>query len=382
MAMILGTGLWIMHYMKHRPGILVTVSNFFIQIILPLILVTFWIDSLDSIKDRPELPYGFMEYKAFWNGIFLPDLWRISSFLQTHFDRIHVLNIENVSYIGMAADVFIILILIHFIYKIADKNANTIVLVADEFLNNLLITAFFILLFSFGLPFIIHTNWLKYTGRFQQFRSVGRFAWIFFYIINIYLFAWSYTNWTRRKTTFSHIILMLPVLLLLTDNLLMHRKMYVGNEKADKAMISETRIPFKPDQYQAILPFPFFFYGGEGFGIDDNCENIVNTEQLSLATGLPMIASNMDRTSAAQVIKNIAYSKNDHLPINVYKEYLSKKPILIMRANNCNIGPRESQLILKSIFVARSDKYTYYALYPDSIGKFNESLQEKRSLPN
>ncbi len=71
-----------------------------------------------------------------------------------------------------------------------------------------------LLLYSFGLPFILGLEWLiDLIGPVRQMRGIARFSWLFYYVMNIVTVYWLWEGWknARRK----HLALLLMILALL-----------------------------------------------------------------------------------------------------------------------------------------------------------------------
>ena len=67
----------------------------------------------------------------------------------------------------------------------------------------LLLSSIVLLLISFGLPFVIKgmEGFLSWTGPFRQFRSVGRFSWVFYYSIHLVLAISIYRFFKDKKSS-------------------------------------------------------------------------------------------------------------------------------------------------------------------------------------
>jgi hypothetical protein len=65
-------------------------------------------------------------------------------------------------------------------------------------------------------------------------------------------------------------------------------------------------IPVRFDEYQAILPNPFFHNGSEGFLWDGQANNVGQCFELSYQTGLPIMATMMSRTPIHQTLLHCA----------------------------------------------------------------------------
>jgi len=376
-ALLFGGLAWIFYYFRYRPNPSSLVLNAFIQLILPLLIVKLWLGLTDHITDRPSHPYGFTDYRAFYEGVFLPVGMQIGNFISLHIKQIRPLKFENYSYVGLAADLFMFVVLFRFFKQMFTWKWKNVLPTNNRLLNLFFVAGFIVLLISLGIPFLIHPQWLDYMGPLQQFRSFGRFAWVFFYVLNVCAFVWYFNLWQAKRTKpLAILYILIPLFLIVYDDFQFPRLpvpdiQAVANKKTILPKIN-------PASFQAILPLPYFFYGGEGVGFDDSCDNVEAAEELSLKTGLPLIASNMSRTSTSEALKNVAFARDDSMPLKVLADYKNRKPILITTTENCSLTPREKHWISMGSFLSGSGTTKYYSFSTDSIESFNRHEERFR----
>ncbi|HET8963029.1 MAG TPA: hypothetical protein VFM99_03985, partial [Chitinophagales bacterium] len=153
---------------------------------VPCIIIIVFMQLTDTVIDRPDVPYGFTNYRTTIGSLLAPDhgrvfaFWINMGFLQADF--------EGYAYIGLFAVVALSITLIYLISKIptAIKNSKFSLPVASEIFNYVF-AAILVLCFALGLPFIWgFDEWIEKIPIIRQFRSPGRFAWIFYYVVNVY----------------------------------------------------------------------------------------------------------------------------------------------------------------------------------------------------
>ena len=127
------------------------------------------------------------EFHAIWEGILTSLDQPYFQWINTNLITIQSVGIENKSYIGLVAAIGLVAIGIN-----ALKNRFKASLFAQEgkreqFLQLGFWAAFVLLVFAHGIPFTINgfAFLLDYAGPIRQFRSVGRFAWVFYYVANL-----------------------------------------------------------------------------------------------------------------------------------------------------------------------------------------------------
>ncbi|WP_157977014.1 hypothetical protein [Taibaiella helva] len=175
----------------------------------------------------------------------------------------------------------------------------------------------------------------KATRVVEQFRSLTRFAWPFywtFYIWIIYTLARVYLKVNRYARLF---IISSIVLLGGIETLDYGIKLYgsvnrlsVFGEK-EMAGFRSLRIPF--DQYQAILPIPYYNAGSEDYSVtfDDIHEVSRFSFQLGLYSHLPLMSCKMSRTPPAFSKAFYALVSGDSCS-PAMRSKLNSKPILVV----------------------------------------------------
>ncbi|RYU78416.1 hypothetical protein [Hymenobacter persicinus] len=144
----------------------------------------------------------------------------------------------------------------------------------------------------------------KITETAAHFRAVGRFQWPFFWAVNISVLValdyWLRTGALRLRWVIG-VALVLLAFLDTRDTLKHYRTSLLTNtltNTSNQPELSLLTANLNPGQYQAILPVPFFHVGSENMDltVDDDDQHSSHAFQLSLRTGLPLMASKMSRT--------------------------------------------------------------------------------------
>ncbi len=167
-----------------------------LQLIIP-VLIFYLITSHYShlSPDRPSKPYGFLVYKASPESVLLPLGVDYGKILHK-FWRFDNVQWEGVSYVGIIAAAGFFVLIAGLVRKILKRNWKTLFQVTDNyFLNIMFWASLAALLYSFGFPFIFGLDYLvEYLGPLQQMRAIGRFSWLFYFVMNIVAF-YSLWNW-------------------------------------------------------------------------------------------------------------------------------------------------------------------------------------------
>ncbi len=304
-----------------KKNIFSSILAYNLQIVLPAIYIVFyWLKIGNTVADRPSVPGGFLTYRALWQGIFVaPDSLFYSIFKWEKPFGFSLM--ENVVYLGLAATIglFILVLKRKTLTKINTINSRKINL------NAFLFASFLLFLLALGLPFII-LDWEKYlifTGALQQFRGVGRFAWVFFYVINIYVFY-----------KISERYIWILIVLAWADVLYLHREplpILPADFFTKKIQTTDFEQNIDWRKYQAILPLPYFSIGSEQFDISPEGHTLPYIFHFSIAKNIPCIGAQMSRTSFEQAYKLQRFGAFQNGEKPDYIKDLNSKPILVIQ---------------------------------------------------
>jgi hypothetical protein len=260
----------------------------------------------------------------------------------------------------------------------------------NKLLNTMLISAHIIVLFSMGLPFKIIPGYLPdIFGFLKEFRTVGRFAWVFYFIITIYT-TYILNNFIRYKYSNSrkiapYILIILYSGLMVFEGLSYHHE--VGNSiivspnyfaKNDDLKIDDSLNDLHLFDYQAILPLPFYHKGSENFSKPPTDKVLLYSEILSNKSALPLVSSYLARTSineSKQLMELLSPSEFDKPVINVFK---NQKPILVLYSRE-NLSKNESDLLKRAQLITGSSQFELYRLEFDSLFKVSSCRKSKKN---
>lgn len=321
-----------------------------LQIGIPIVVVPMLILYLDPVDDRTTWPWGFIVYRAYPESVFLSPgrpYWNWLNSIVT----IRNLQWEGIAYIGLVSTIVFFVILFKAIRNAAKRSwRNAWVITNHPVVNLLFWLSFLLLLFSFGIPFIFKMEFLlEYLGPIRQFRGIGRFAWLFFYMVNIVTF---WLLWQKLKGAKPVYLawLIVPLSILTYDSWYNSRwqKHYINNTlpELDYAFhTSATNICI--DEYQAIMPIPFFSVGSENYWHESACfDSMVKAYALSQLTGLPMNATYTSRSSVWRCVENLNLIMEPLRNFGVLKYYDPKKDILLFVDPNCTqISENERRIV-------------------------------------
>jgi len=354
---------WIKSYLPHL----------FIQIFLPFVL--FQLFSLGIPTDRTAYPWGFFASRAFPESVFLP-------IGKPYFGFLHIpyLKWEGMAFIGLVS-VFVFLILLY----TTIKQKKRFVFIENAFLNAILLVSLISLLFSFAYPFTWHLECLwNYMGPLRQFRASGRFAWLFYYSMNIIAFYYIWNWYVQNKTKLKVVVLSLAILMGLYDAILNTRRKAdnlqntipaifdTKNELAEDKWINNLNIA----EFQAIMPLPYFHVGSEVYWIDGTSESKEAAFTVSWKTGIPINAVQMSRTSISQTMENLSLYFEPNRPYSIINKYVTDKDILLLVAKNKKLNNNELRFVKYADLIDVNEKYSAYRLSVKNIQLLNSDYRE------
>lgn len=186
-------------------------------------------------------------------------------------------------------------------------------------------------------------NWLnplfwlhKFTHYVEQFRSLARFAWVFYWIFYLWIALVFAALIHRGKGSLKWLIYGLIITFgsVETIDYVAHLRENANDENlfSTGALQSIKKLPLNWEKYQAILPLPFYMVGCEAgeynYTIDDIPEVSEFSYQLSYYSGLPLMAQKLSRTTVKHSRLLLEMVKDSVLPQEIQAR-LTHRPILV-----------------------------------------------------
>jgi hypothetical protein len=326
----------------------------------------------DNIVDRPSNPWGFFACNANLRSVFLPhpkDLLVVGS-LKKDLSGFS----EGFAYIGLLGLVFCVICTVHLLVSLFKKRLNY-----SGFDMPIILASIATLLFSMNFPWVLGLSFVvDYIPFIKQFRSTGRFAWIFFYVVNIFLFVNIKSIWQFVKTKNVLVRYGVMFLILVASFEFVHRLNRVHMDYKDQSnsfnnfLGKEAVSKVHSDQviaknYQALLVLPFFHIGSEKFAAEEGA-SIYEGLRNSLLLHLPLIDVMMSRTSMAQSLKTMQLLSENTSAKLWYNDVHDTRPILLMVPNKPLDGAQARLLQMASLIDSTTD-ITWYSLPLDAFKK-------------
>lgn len=341
--------------------------HYSIQVLLPLAFFYFWMYYGDPVEGRTGHPWGFFVFHSIWEGVF-------TSLFQPHFQwvdanaiRIEQAQYEGTAYIGLVAGIGTLALLVRWLAAGLRKPIVRVGGAHNGYLNKIFWAGLALLLFSFGYPFTIPgLEWLlDYAGPIRQFRSVGRFNWAFYYVINIVVFTelWHWAKNNKWRTALAALALVL--LYFEAYNSVYAVRIDLDEVQELQAGKRYTDIEgINYNEFQAILTAPYFNVGSDNLWFHGEGEIVPRSLTLSTQTGLPTTSAMLTRTPLGQTLKQVQLALEPYRRPAILEDFPNDKPLLLMVANYQFSQQKEryQHLLEGAQLLYESDSYRLFRL--------------------
>ena len=345
--------------------------------VAPLVVFRGWLWLTDPVTDRPVNPFGFDLFLASFNSVFVPIMAPFKPLWQQLFDTGEPSG-EGFAYVGLVVDWVLILTLV-LLARYAWRRRWRLIFrpALPAHLRVGLWAASLLLVLAMGYPFAAPSlKWLTdYAGPLRQFRSMGRFAWPFYYVAAVYAAYYLYRLvrylQQRRAGAFAAMWL-LPLLVLwgFEAREHSHLKADVINESIGADAFVEEAGNYQqllswanrsPADFQAILPIPYSSLGTDKIAIDGTQDAVFQGYKASLNTGLPLLTIAMSRSSVGNTLALTQLLSGDLISKPLLTRLPNQKPFLVL-VTGAPLTPAEQRIISISRKLTSSGDVTLYEL--------------------
>jgi hypothetical protein len=220
---------------------------------------------------------------------------------------------------------------------------------------------------------ITYDNWLSpfyflqsVSSQVEQFRCLTRFSWAAYYCTWIAFFyaldRLALKNLLPRRPGL--VLAGLVALLMVRDLATLVR--YYGKDAYYESNFKAVQLSDLPaldySRYQAILPLPFFHVGNEtrGLILDDERETSIRSFQLSLRSGLPLVACKMSRTPPEQSLAHYSLILEGR-PDSALLARFDERPLLVIEKKEY-AAPEQPQTPAETVLKAGKTLVQRYAM--------------------
>ena len=354
-----------------------------LTLVLPLLVFIVYQKMADPFVDRPSNPTGMFSHMASFQSVFTPTAEPFRSLFHSYFFRIFIpTSWEGHAYIGMIAVFAVFASIIPSVKKLRTRGLKFLTHpVLPSSLKQVIVPGFITLLFAFGLFHTLGLAWAAdYLLPIKQFRSLGRVAWIFYYVIGVWV-AYKLYCWYRLSRSQNNGRLAYPATIVIVAALFFWTLDSIVNIKFMKAQaLNKTAITAFGDTYatewknagvvagdhQAILPLPLTLLGSEKISLEAGRKSLKHAMIGSFSTGLPIVGGAMSRTSLKHTELTAQLVADSLFPREILDEMKDGLKLLLLSTKESN-NLEENRLLSIAEKVYQNDEYTLHSISVDEI---------------
>lgn len=285
-----------------------------VALLVPLLLHGALVAITDHHTDRTAHPTGFEAYRMAWDGLLRPDAPVASPLVQATIGATSLEQGESMAYLGLglmflAVVVVPLLIVAQWRARRGIVAAHSLSPLAPQEAVWLFLSTLPLALFAFGRPFFPdHLDVLWQLPMLRQLRAAGRFIWPTWCMSGLLLPVAVTAAGRMLPRRYTHLLLLPAATLLLYEGAyyqssLAQRCSERANVLRQEHLPEELRhlVEAVPaGTYRALLPLPFYHNGAEELMLPVDGVSLFTSQVLAYHTGLPLLSSNLGRTSLTE----------------------------------------------------------------------------------
>ncbi|HLO90303.1 MAG: hypothetical protein ACM3ME_06935 [Chloroflexota bacterium] len=344
---------------------------FALQTVVPLVIFWSFINFSDSHIARNKTPFGILEYVANIFSVFIPHrepfkVW-FEKFITTDPPW------EGLSYVGLASSFMIAVFVFNNLLKIVRLNfVNDRSFLRSPILIPALISSVLLLFLSMGYPFKLKMEYLlDYVKVINNFRAIGRFAWVFFYVITVWAIYYAYLFFESRK---KYKVFWIPFIVIIPfsfiyEALPYHREASPQINKIAN-FFSTHWLPYnlnsgikavKPSDYQAIIPLPYYLIGSEDYKKSATDKIYQISMAFGYYTGLPITGNYSTNSSILESRKLYQLFAPPFYTKEIEKDLSSDKPFLVIFSKE-DLNPEEKSILSRCKLLFEREEYSLFSI--------------------
>lgn len=339
-----------------------SLTRILIQAILPIVIFQGIVFLTDTHQNRLSNPAGFFNYYASWKSLTIPHDGPLSHIAKTL--QINIGNWESWAYIGFPTIVFTIII---GFYLFKTKKLVNYKTLKNKEVVLFFLASYFILLFSFCFP--LKYDWMRWVtdlfGPLKQFRVLGRFTWIFFYVITILSIVGIYRlrsgrtwiDWLFIGGVMLYCFEFYPVHYNTANDISSSKNTFKLEHVSPE--LKEVIDQVKKQSYDALIILPFQHMSSENIMLlgDEEANNAGFL--LSYHTGIPLMNSVTSRMSLTEAIAYNNYFSPGFVEKALTYDLPENAKIGIIKKNGV-LEPGELRMIWQSEQIFENSEYLIF----------------------
>ncbi|MDX1478765.1 MAG: hypothetical protein R3301_13725 [Saprospiraceae bacterium] len=307
----------------------------------------------DPVADRPQDVYGLYVFNARAEGTFLPWYEPVASFLREGL-KIKKPDVEGLSYVGIAGTLLLPAVLIWLIVVAIRRRSRIIASRRHAEPIVLFGTAIGVWLIASGWLYMLVGGLLvEVLPVLGQFRSLGRLAWLFYYLLLLTIAYWAYLAVRMTRTRWKRVALIAVFSLLgLASTVEGIHHLWQSSSgvfrtnthfKGSEPYRDLVNARYGDDHFQAILQVPLYGAGAEKFSLPRGHWQMRDGMQCAWETGLPIVEGYLSRTSVSQALEVLQLLSRAGID-KTRLDRMDQRPLLLL-AGPEHLVPAEEVLI-------------------------------------
>ena len=231
-----------------------------------------------------------------------------------------------------------------------------------------------------------------YVASFRQFRALGWFGLLFYYVATIFSAVLLYSVYKKHSSKRKYVSTAVYLLLLLVWGFEAYgvvekfkersKSVYYNydffSSKYDKSwgeLLSECH--YEAKDFQAVLHVPYYHVGSEKIWLSGSAWGVCMAMKAAVELQLPLIEANMSRTSWEQTFKQVKMGGGPYTHKELLYTVDDNRPWLLMHLKDEKLNPNEQYIFDRASFLGEVSTMMTYILYPDSLRNYDDELQQR-----
>jgi hypothetical protein len=345
--------------------------------LVPLLVFRAWLFLTDPVLDRPLNPWGLLANNASFVSLFTPSQGPLKGVWQAlfHTEEPVFEGAVYVGFVGLLVGLCTLGLTLRYARRQQWGRLGRPVLPTP--LRTSLLATSLLLLLAMALPFRLPglQELVVLLGPLKQFRSLGRFAWPFYYVFGSYAAFYLYRLWRylRQHRVPAFATMWLVPLLLLWGTEAAWQVVPVAQaiaERESAAMLVSDKDNYQEllgwsstpaNHFQALLPLPYFIAGTDKIAIEGTAESLREAYRAALNLHLPLLTMFTGRAPVGETLRLTQLLSSPLLSKELLPQLPSNKPILLLVTPQ-PLSLAEQRLVALAHRVAGNDRATLYEL--------------------
>lgn len=378
---------WTVAYLYNRSSWKTSAGFIAMQVVLPIVLFRILMFITDTHVDRIDEPAGFFQLHAGWSSILAAHHGPMS-FLPRAI-HMNMLTWESWAYLGLSTILFFVYAVTYLFSKRKKLPLNRIF---RHELFMFFIAAYAILIFSFCFPFkLSFMRWMADSfGPLKQFRVLGRFTWIFYYVFTTGIIVALYQIYLAEKKRTLIVLFFFGGMAFSfmethqatkeVANVISAQHNSFKHEHLDPDMQDLVRY-VQVNEYDAFIFLPFFHLSSENIMIIGEEQASFDAYMLSYHTELPMMNCLASRMSQSESVRFNNFFGREF----VEKELTYDLPVndkIALITNQDFLNHNELRMTYTQKVAYQNETFTVYLFDREAwnTNYYFDEVKEKRNL--